>query len=87
MSAENKAEIVNGIRVSLPHCIVVAVSGIAGIGDSSLLKIRKISDNFYVIGDMATDADTGNGLIASRVGIAASMQAHLIIRLIMEKQP
>lgn len=81
-SAESKAALVVGLRSNLPTCIVVAASGIAGIGPGEHIKTVRISDRFYVVGDMQSDQDKSEGLFASRVGIAASMQAHLIIRII-----
>jgi len=78
----NKAEIVFGLRKSLPQCYVVAASGLAGTGCGNDIKTRKISDKFFVVGDMKSEVADGSGLFASRVGIAASMQTHIIIRLI-----
>lgn len=77
-----KAALVFGLRSRLPSCIIVAASGLAGIGPGELIKTVKISDHFYIIGDMQSDADTSEGLFASRIGIAASLQAHLIIRIL-----
>jgi sulfur carrier protein ThiS adenylyltransferase len=78
----SKAALVTGLRKNIPGCVVVAASGLAGTGDGNAIKTRKVSDRFFVVGDMLADADAGIGLFAARVGIAASMQAHLIIRLI-----
>ena len=83
---ENKAEIVFGLKKNLPGCSVVTVSGIAGLADGNDIRVRKISEGFWVVGDMTSDAGDGGGLLASRVGIAASLQAHLIIRLLAGEQ-
>jgi sulfur carrier protein ThiS adenylyltransferase len=40
--------------------------------------------NIYVVGDLETGARPGCGLMAPRVGIAASMQANIALRLIVE---
>ncbi len=82
----NKAEIVFGLKKNLPGCSVVAASGLAGIGCGNEITTLKISDNFYVAGDMKSEVNDGSGLFASRVGIAASMQAHIIIRLILGEE-
>jgi len=79
---EHKAEIVSGLRKNLPHCIIVAASGLSGIASGNEITTRKISKNLYVVGDMVSEVADGAGLFASRVGIAASMQAHVIIRLL-----
>ncbi|MCX8044933.1 MAG: sulfur carrier protein ThiS adenylyltransferase ThiF [Desulfobacterota bacterium] len=81
-SAERKAALVAGLRSALPSCIVVATSGLAGIGPGELIRTVRVSDRFYVVGDMQSDMEQSEGLFASRVGIAASMQAHVIIRII-----
>jgi len=77
-----KAAIVYGVRSGLPSCIVVAASGVAGIGPGSCIKTVAISERFYVVGDLSSDAEGSDGLFASRVGIVASLQAHLIIRIL-----
>jgi len=81
-SPDSKADLVYGLRKYLPDCIVIAASGLAGLQPGELIRTIKISDRLYVVGDMTTDASGQTGLFASRVGIAASMQAHIIIRLI-----
>lgn len=78
----HKAELIFGIRKHLSDCIIVAASGLAGIAGGDSIRTTKISDHFFLVGDMVSDADSGAGLFASRVGIAASMQAHCIIRLL-----
>jgi len=86
-TAENKAALVAGLRKNLPDCTIVAASGIAGTDDGNTITTHKMGDKVYVVGDLRSDADEGLGLVASRVGIAASMQAHTIIRLITGEQP
>jgi len=81
-SPDSKADLVYGLRKYLPECIIIAASGLAGLQPGELIKTVKISDKLYVVGDMTTEASGQTGLFASRVGIAASMQAHIIIRLI-----
>ncbi len=84
--AEEKAMFVSSIRKYAPDMYVAAVSGIAGINSGSEILIRKLSDKLYIIGDMKSDSEKGEGLFATRVGIAASMQAHLILRLILGEE-
>ena len=85
-NAANKAAFVACIRSSLPRCFIVAASGLSGIGSGNKIRTRKITDRLYVVGDMVSDVDDRAGLFASRVGIAASMQAHVMIRLIAGEQ-
>jgi hypothetical protein len=84
--AEEKAMLVSSLRKYLPEAYVVAVSGIAGTETGSRIELRKLSDKLYMIGDMESDSESGIGLFASRVGIAASMQAHLILRILLGEE-
>ncbi len=79
----SKAELVSAIRDRLPDKIVVASSGIAGFGSEKSVVVRRISDKIYVVGDGESEVKDRIGLVATRVGIAASIQSHLIVRLIL----
>lgn len=81
-SASEKAAIVSGILKHMPQTKIVAASGLAGIGDGAAITARKILSRVYLVGDTISDVADGAGLFASRVGIAASMQSHIIIRLL-----
>ena len=81
-SATEKARLVSGLLKKLPQAIIVAASGIAGIGDGDAITSRRVFDRLHVVGDLASDADDGTGLFASRVGIAAAKQSHIVMRLL-----
>jgi sulfur carrier protein ThiS adenylyltransferase len=81
-SAVEKASIVSGILKHMPQAKIVAASGLAGIGDGGAVTARKIFNRLYLVGDSVSDPADGTGLFASRVGIAASQQSHIIIRLL-----
>jgi len=84
--ADQKAMLVSSLRKYLPEVFVVAVSGIAGTETSSKIELKKLSDKLYMIGDLESDSESGMGLFATRVGIAASMQAHLILRILLGEE-
>ena len=84
--ADQKAMLVSSLRKYLPEAYVVAVSGIAGTETSSKIELKKLSDKLYMIGDLESDSESGMGLFATRVGIAASMQAHLILRILLGEE-
>jgi sulfur carrier protein ThiS adenylyltransferase len=84
--ADEKAMLVSSLRKHLPEAYVVTVSGIAGTETGSKIELKKLSDKLYMIGDMESDSESGIGLFASRVGIAASMQAHLILRILLGEE-
>lgn len=80
--AAEKARLVSALLRQLPRAVVVAASGIAGLGSGDDIATRRVFDRLYVVGDMRSEADGGAGLLASRVGIAAAKQAHCIVRLL-----
>jgi len=62
---------------------IVAASGLAGHGSGETIGVRKMGKNIYVVGDLETGAAPGCGLMAPRVGIAAHMQANVVLRLLL----
>lgn len=62
----------------------ITASGLAGYGTESSLQVNRMGKRIYVVGDMESGARPGCGLMAPRVGIAASMQANLALRLIVD---
>jgi sulfur carrier protein ThiS adenylyltransferase len=81
--AESKASLVTALRRHMPECSVIAASGLAGCGTARSITIRRVSDRLYIVGDQHSDAGTGMGLFAPRVGIVASLQAHVALQLIL----
>src|SRR5210317_129044 len=84
--ADEKAMLVTSLRKYLPESYMVVVSGIAGTETGSRIELKKLSDKLYMIGDMQSDSELGIGLFSTRVGIAASMQAHLILRILLGEE-
>ena len=81
--ADMKAMLVNRVLESMPQSTVVAASGLAGYGSNNSIATRKFSRRLYIIGDSVSEAAPGNGLMAPRVGIAASHQANQVVRIIL----
>lgn len=65
---------------------IVAASGLAGYGPGDTIGVRKMGKNIYVVGDLATGAAPGCGLMAPRVGIAAHMQANQVLRILLGEE-
>ena len=63
---------------------IVAASGMAGFGSGETIGVRKMGERIYIVGDLETGAAPGCGLMAPRVGIAAHMQANVVLRLLLE---
>lgn len=63
--------------------LIVSASGIAGWSNSDDLKTHKIKDNFYLVGDLASEASAKLPPCAPRVSIAAAKQANIILDYIV----
>ena len=80
--AEAKAMLVNGVLERLPHCYLVAASGMAGMDTPNTIKTRKIMKRFYLCGDEVSDVADTVGLVAPRVMLCAAHQAHTVLRIL-----
>ncbi|MEG1980409.1 MAG: sulfur carrier protein ThiS adenylyltransferase ThiF [Victivallaceae bacterium] len=67
--------------------IVISGSGLAGIGSSNTLKVHKINDKFYLIGDLRSEISSTNGPHSPRVNIVAAMQANTVLALLLGREP
>ena len=81
--AESKASLMHSMAKSCPLVPVVASSGVAGHGDSNTIKTTRFGERYYIVGDQETEAASGTGLMAPRVGIAAHHQANCVLRLLL----
>ena len=80
--AETKALLVNEVLESFTDKVMVAASGMAGLGEGNLIQARRISKNLYLCGDGVSDCDS-ESLYAARVALCAAQQAHLVQRIIL----
>jgi sulfur carrier protein ThiS adenylyltransferase len=81
--ADMKAMLVNNLLGDMAGVTVVAASGLAGYGPNNDIITRKVSRRLFLVGDEVSEAGPGNGLMAPRVGIAASHQANQVLRVIL----
>ena len=81
-NAETKALLVNGVLSNFTDKIIVAGSGMAGLGDGNLIQSRRIGKNLYLCGDGVSDCEC-ESLYAARVALCAAQQAHLVQRIIL----
>jgi len=81
-NAESKAMLVNGVLEQLPHCYLVAASGMAGMDTPNTIKTRKVMKRFYLCGDEVSDVTDTIGLVAPRVMLCAAHQAHTVLRIL-----
>jgi sulfur carrier protein ThiS adenylyltransferase len=82
--ADQKVMLMQSFASEKPEVPLITASGLAGFGPEETIGVEKMGRNIYVVGDLETGARPGCGLMAPRVGIAASMQANLALRLIVE---
>lgn len=59
--------------------LLTAASGLAGWGDSDEIKIHKVKENFYLIGDLISGVGPDCPPLAPKVIIAAAKQADVIL--------
>ncbi|MDY4884433.1 MAG: sulfur carrier protein ThiS adenylyltransferase ThiF [Anaerovibrio sp.] len=81
-NATCKAMLVNGVREQFPRCHLVAASGMAGFASSNAMRVRRLSENFYLCGDGRSAADAGDGLYGARVNICSAQEALVVLQLL-----
>jgi sulfur carrier protein ThiS adenylyltransferase len=81
--AEAKAMIAGFCMRKRSGIPVITVSGLAGTGKCETIKVRKGPGNLWIIGDLKTEMNPGNGTISSRVAYTAALQAHTGIRIML----
>jgi sulfur carrier protein ThiS adenylyltransferase len=81
--ADMKAMLVDTVLAQMDGVTVIAASGLAGYGPNNAITTRKIAARLYLSGDGTSEAQSGRGLMAPRVGIAAGHQANQVVRCIL----
>lgn len=80
---ETKAALTEVILAACPQTTIIGASGMAGYGPGNAITAKKIFSRLYMVGDGESEGEEGIGLMAPRVGLCASAQATLIMRLIL----
>jgi sulfur carrier protein ThiS adenylyltransferase len=81
--ADQKEMLIECWQTLYPSKPIIAASGVAGWGKTSLLHIHQ-SGNLYICGDEQTELEGNLTPLAPRVGIVANMQANLALELLLE---
>ncbi|WP_342636768.1 MULTISPECIES: thiamine biosynthesis protein ThiF [Eubacterium] len=84
--AEAKAMLVNAVLSDMPDKYIISGSGMAGFADANLIKTKRITERFYLAGDLQSDVNDGIGLVSSRVMVCAAHEAHIVLRLLAGEQ-
>lgn len=85
--ADQKAMLLQAFTAQRAETPLIGASGMAGFGADERIGIKTLGRHVYIVGDLKTGARPGCGLMAPRVGIAASMQADLAVQLIVGGGP
>lgn len=64
---------------------LVSATGLAGYGKSDEIKVKKVNDKFYIVGDLITEANENTPPLSPRVNIAAAKQADIILQYVMDR--
>lgn len=64
---------------------MVAASGLAGWGDSDRIRVHRLKDTFYLVGDLVSGIGEALPPMAPCVTIAAAKQADLIVQYAVER--
>lgn len=64
--------------------LLVAASGLAGCGRSDGIKIRRVRENFYLVGDLVSEAGPQLPALAPGVNVAAAKQADVVLSYFLE---
>ena len=80
---QSKAELVAAVLEGLPQAKVVAASGMAGYGSANEIETRRKLSRLYLCGDLVSEAQPGQGLMAPRVSVCAGHQANMVLRLLL----
>ena len=83
--AECKAMLTNTVLSELPDKYLVAASGMAGMGVTNSIRTRRITSRFYLCGDETSEVSDGIGLVAPRVALCATHQAHTVLRILAKQ--
>ena len=80
---ETKALLTQSVLSELPDATLVGASGMAGYGSGNAIVTKRVLPRLYMTGDGASEGEEGIGLMAPRVGLCASAQATMVMRLLL----
>lgn len=66
--------------------LLVAASGLAGWGRSDGIRIHRVKEHFFIVGDLVSGAGPGCPALAPGVNVAAAKQADVVLSYYLEHQ-
>lgn len=85
--ADAKAMLMESFHAAFPDRPLVMASGLAGYDPAESIRVHRVGESVYVVGDLTRGAAPGTGLMAPRVGVAAHVQANAVLRLLLGLDP
>lgn len=82
--AEMKQMIIEAVHNFFPDKPLVSSMGLAGFGNLDEMIVNQFN-NLYICGDMKREVSDDNPPIAPRVGVAANMQADIVLQILLKK--
>jgi sulfur carrier protein ThiS adenylyltransferase len=64
--------------------LLVSATGLAGWGSSDKIKIKRVKDTFYLVGDFITEVSEDTPPISPKVNIVAAKQADIVLQYVLE---
>lgn len=64
--------------------LLVSASGLAGWGNSDDIRVRKVHDKFYMVGDFVSEVSEDLPPISPKVNIAAAKQADIVLNYFIQ---
>ena len=83
--SDMKQMLIETVQKELTGIPLIVASGLAGWGNTEILKFRKIDETLYICGDEISEATDDYPPLAPRVCIVANMQANAVIEILMGK--
>lgn len=84
--SDMKMMLIETLACTMKQTPVIAASGLAGWGGNNAIRSRKIDDSLYVIGDESEEVSDHKPPLAPRVGIVASMEANLVLEILLNRK-
>ncbi|MGF7012490.1 sulfur carrier protein ThiS adenylyltransferase [Lachnospiraceae bacterium PF1-22] len=84
--AEAKAMLIEELLQLRTDSVVVAGSGMAGVGSANEIVTTRKMKRLYLCGDEVNGIEEWGSLYATRVAICAGHQAHMMLRLLLGEE-
>ncbi|MDO9537073.1 MAG: sulfur carrier protein ThiS adenylyltransferase ThiF [Thermoplasmata archaeon] len=81
--ADTKALFIEEISMKYPDKPIIAASGVAGVGGTERIRLKR-SGNLYLVHDDDAPSCDESVVLAPRVGLFAHWQASLVIEILLE---